>query len=52
MNLMGDPDVFDIEILFECVDNSRADIAEGSDEVGKNGDGDCHVHSLFDLIRS
>jgi len=45
MYLVRNPDILDVEILFQVVDNTLADIAERSNEIGKNTNGYGHAAS-------
>jgi hypothetical protein len=42
MNLEGEPFHVEVEFLFQFVDKTHADIAIGSDVVGKDANGDAH----------
>lgn len=45
MQLVADPGIMDVIGFFYLVDNALADIAEGSDIVGKDFDFDAHFSS-------
>ncbi len=45
MDLVADPTVLDLELFLQPVDDSRADVAEGSDVIRVDGDGDGHYLS-------
>jgi len=42
VNFKGKPDILQIKLFFQLIDNTFADIAEGSYVVGKNADGNTH----------
>jgi len=43
MELIADPSILNVIRLLELVDNALADIAEGSDIIGKDPDVDTHL---------
>jgi hypothetical protein len=50
MNLNAQPLDVKIELLLQLFDDALADIAEGSDIVGKDANGDCHGSSFLFII--
>ena len=46
VDLIAHPCVFHEELIFELIDNTRADVAEGSDVIGEDAHLDAHVHPL------
>jgi len=49
MKLIADPGILNVVRLLELVDNALADIAEGSDVIGKDSDVDAHLMLQTDL---
>jgi hypothetical protein len=49
VDLIAHPCVFQEELFFELIDNTRADVAEGSDVIGEDTHLDAHVHPLRKL---
>jgi hypothetical protein len=45
MEFIADPDFVDVVCLLKLVDNALADIAEGSDVIGKDSNFDAHFSS-------
>ena len=43
MEFVADPGILNVIRLLELVDNALADIAEGSDVIGKDSDVDAHL---------
>ncbi len=52
MDLVADPGVFEGELLFQLIDNTRADVAERSYVVGEDPDLDGQVAHLLHLPQS
>ena len=49
MEFVADPGILNVVRLLELVDNALADIAEGSDVIGKDSDVDAHLMLQPDL---
>jgi hypothetical protein len=51
MEFIADPGILDVVRFLELVDNALADIAEGSDVIGKDSNVDAHLMPHFSILQ-